>query len=217
MPRISWPLRSLYSLKMMSRSASRTRWSSTCLAVCAAMRPKVLRACFMSSTVAELFVLLRARSGVARVPEHLEAELFADLRFEAVLDRDVEGDLAFGLRDLFDDGHVLEEIDVAALFVEPGLELTGRTERACAAFKMAASIVSMSTFLSMPFSWATCSTIVPRSMPKPAAAAACAAICHLLRCGDWAFLGLSEVRCSDRLAEARAPVPFFHSKRMRAL
>ena len=48
MPRMSSPLRSLYSLKMRSRSASRTRWSRTCLAVCAAMRPNDC-ACFMSS------------------------------------------------------------------------------------------------------------------------------------------------------------------------
>ncbi len=78
---------------------------------------------------AELFVLLARALGVTRVPEHLEAQLLADFGFEAVLDRNVEGDLAVGLSDLFDDGHVLEEIDVAALFVEAGFELAGRTER----------------------------------------------------------------------------------------
>ena len=33
------PMRSLYSAKMFSRSASRTFWKITCFAVCAAMRP----------------------------------------------------------------------------------------------------------------------------------------------------------------------------------
>ena len=40
MPVISSPTRSRYSSNIMSRSASRIRWRITCLAVCAAMRPK---------------------------------------------------------------------------------------------------------------------------------------------------------------------------------
>ena len=40
MPVISSPTRSRYSSNIMSRSASRMRWRITCLAVCAAMRPK---------------------------------------------------------------------------------------------------------------------------------------------------------------------------------
>ena len=40
MPVISSPTRSWYSSNIMSRSASRMRWRITCLAVCAAMRPK---------------------------------------------------------------------------------------------------------------------------------------------------------------------------------
>jgi hypothetical protein len=39
MPVTTSPIRSLYSAKMFSRSASRTFWKMTCLAVCAAMRP----------------------------------------------------------------------------------------------------------------------------------------------------------------------------------
>ena len=39
MPVMSSPFLSLNSLKMRSRSSSRTRWMRTCLAVCAAMRP----------------------------------------------------------------------------------------------------------------------------------------------------------------------------------
>ena len=39
-------LRSLYSLKTFSRSASRVRWRMTCLAVWAAMRPKPRRNVF---------------------------------------------------------------------------------------------------------------------------------------------------------------------------
>src|SRR6185369_14165201 len=46
---------------------------------------------------AELFVLLARTLGIARMPEHLETELLADLRFEAVLDRNVERNLALGL------------------------------------------------------------------------------------------------------------------------
>ena len=40
MPVISSPTRSWYSSYIMWRSASRMRWRITCLAVCAAMRPK---------------------------------------------------------------------------------------------------------------------------------------------------------------------------------
>src|SRR3712207_691831 len=40
MPVISSPTRSWYSSNIMSRSASRIRWRITCLAVCAAIRPK---------------------------------------------------------------------------------------------------------------------------------------------------------------------------------
>ncbi len=43
MPVMTSPLRSLYSLKTFSRSASRVRWMITCFAVCAAMRPKERR------------------------------------------------------------------------------------------------------------------------------------------------------------------------------
>ena len=39
-PLTTSPIRSLYSPKMFSRSASRTFWKMTCLAVCAAMRPR---------------------------------------------------------------------------------------------------------------------------------------------------------------------------------
>ena len=38
-PLTTSPMRWLYSPKMFSRSASRTFWKMTCLAVCAAMRP----------------------------------------------------------------------------------------------------------------------------------------------------------------------------------
>ena len=43
MPVMTSPLRSLYSLKMFSRSALRVPWIMTCLAVWAAMRPKLRR------------------------------------------------------------------------------------------------------------------------------------------------------------------------------
>jgi hypothetical protein len=68
--------------KTMSRSASRTRWMSTCLAVCAAMRPKVLRACFSLSRSPNSLSCSRALLGVFGAPEHLEAQLLAELRVE---------------------------------------------------------------------------------------------------------------------------------------
>ncbi len=78
--------------------------------------------------VAELLVLLARLLGVARVPEHLEAELFADLGFESVLPCDVDGDFALRVGDFLDDGHVLEEVDVPAVLVETSLELPSRPE-----------------------------------------------------------------------------------------
>ena len=130
MPRMSSPLRSLYSLKMRSRSASRTRWRSTCFAVCAAMRPKVAARLLQLEEVAELLVLLARLLGVFGAPEDLEAELLAELGVEAVLLGVVERDLALGLGHLLDDGHVLEEVDLAGVLVEARLELAGRPEDA---------------------------------------------------------------------------------------
>jgi hypothetical protein len=40
MPLTTSPMRWLYSPNTFSRSASRTFWKMTCLAVCAAMRPR---------------------------------------------------------------------------------------------------------------------------------------------------------------------------------
>jgi hypothetical protein len=78
---------------------------------------------------AELLVLLLGALGVLRMPENLEPELLADLGLETVLAGDVHGDLALGERHRLDDGHVLEEIDVAGVRVVPGLELAVRAER----------------------------------------------------------------------------------------
>ena len=62
MPVTISPLRSLYSLKTLSRSASRTRWMITCLAVCAAMRPKPARVELHADLVADLGVGVVARA-----------------------------------------------------------------------------------------------------------------------------------------------------------
>src|SRR5690606_16535038 len=78
---------------------------------------------------AELLVLLARALRVAGMPEHLKAELLADLGVEAVLARHLERDLPLRVFDLLDDGHVLEQIDVAVVFVEPRLELTRWPER----------------------------------------------------------------------------------------
>src|SRR5262249_34672867 len=78
--------------------------------------------------IAELFVLLGGLLRVGRVPEDLEAELLAELRFEAVLLRVLEGDLALLVGDVVHHGHELEEVDLTGLFVERGLELAVRAE-----------------------------------------------------------------------------------------
>ena len=83
MPEMSSPLRSLYSLKTFSRSASRTRWKMTCLAVWAAMRPKPFQARLSFSSVAVLGVLLLGLGLILLVVEDLEQQLVADLGLEA--------------------------------------------------------------------------------------------------------------------------------------
>ena len=79
--------------------------------------------------LAELLVLLARALGIARMPEHLETELLADLGLEAVLARDVESDLALRFLDRFHHGHVLEEIDVTRVGIEARLELARWPER----------------------------------------------------------------------------------------
>ena len=66
-PVASSPLRVLNSLKMLSRSASRTRWMMFCLAACAAIRPNFSDGSFASSsspTSASGSMLRRASSSV---------------------------------------------------------------------------------------------------------------------------------------------------------
>ena len=57
------------------------------------------------------------------MPEDLEAQLLAELRLEAVLLRVLEGDLALLVGDVVHHGHELEEVDLAGLLVERGLQL----------------------------------------------------------------------------------------------
>jgi hypothetical protein len=64
------------------------------------------------------------------VPEDLEAELLAELRLEALRLGVFERDLALVVRDVVDDGHELEEVDLAGLLVEVRLELAVRSEDA---------------------------------------------------------------------------------------
>ena len=87
MPVMISPLRSLYSLKTLSRSASRTRWMMTCLAVCAAMRPNFLLRVLEVEEVAELLVLLARAVVVLGAVEDLEQQLVAELGLEAGLVR----------------------------------------------------------------------------------------------------------------------------------
>ena len=130
MPRISWPWRSLYSLKMMSRSASRTRCNEHLLGRLRRDAAEGAARLLHVEQVAELFVLLAGALGVTRVPEHLEAELLAELGFEPVLCAPCRAAISrSGCGHVFDDGHVLEQVDVAGVLVEARFELARRTER----------------------------------------------------------------------------------------
>ena len=99
MPETSSPLRPLNSLKMLSRSASRTRWMMFCFAACAAMRPNFSAGSLASSSspTSASGSSLRARLG--------------------------ERDLVLGILDLLDDGLDLEQLDLADLGVELRLDL----------------------------------------------------------------------------------------------
>ena len=129
-PLMSSPLRSLNSLKMRSRSSSRTRWMSTCLAVCAAMRPKAWRACLTLQDVAELLVLLGGLLGVVRGARRSGSRAPRPSRRRGRALRVLDGDLAVVVGHVVDDGHVLEEVDLAGVLVEAGLELAVGAEDA---------------------------------------------------------------------------------------
>ena len=121
------------------------------------MRPKALRACLSFEQVAELLVLLAGLLGVFGAPEDLEAELLAEVGLEPVRLASVERDLALGLVDLLDDGHVLEEVDLAGVLVEARFELAVGPNVRLAAVRIACSMVSIRILASIPFSFATCS------------------------------------------------------------
>jgi hypothetical protein len=119
------PLRSLYSLKISSRSASRTRWMITCLAAWAAMRPKPLRALWSSKQVAEAALLLLGLLAILGAVKHLEFQHVALLDVEVELRRAPEGNLLLGLGHHVDHGHTLEEVDAAVAVVEARHEVAG--------------------------------------------------------------------------------------------
>ena len=84
----------------------------TCLAVCAAMRPKLLDGVVQVEQIAVLLLLLLGAVGVLGAIEDLEEELVAELGLEAVLLGVGLGDLAALLgRGTFDDVADLEEVD----------------------------------------------------------------------------------------------------------
>ena len=60
----------------------------------------------------------------------LEAELFAELRLEALGLRVLERNLALVVGHVVHDGHELEEVDLTGLLVEGRLELAVRSEHA---------------------------------------------------------------------------------------
>ncbi len=77
---------------------------------------------------AELLVLLPRTLGISGMPEHLEAQLFAELRVEAVLAGHLERDLPLRVGDLLHHGHVLKEVDGSGGLVVASLELACRPE-----------------------------------------------------------------------------------------
>ncbi len=107
--------------------------------------------------VAELLVLLGRLLRVARVPEDLEAEVLAELGLEASRLRVLEGDLAVVVGRVVDDGHVLEEVDLAGVLVEARLELAVRPEDALRGLQDGLLDGLDEARRSMPFSLATIS------------------------------------------------------------
>jgi len=73
--------------------------------------------------VAVALVLLASPIAVLVAIEDLEAELVADLGLRIDHPALIDGDLRIGVLDLVDDGHVLEELDLADLLVELRLDL----------------------------------------------------------------------------------------------
>ena len=95
----------------------------TCLAVCAAMRPKAVLT-FCSAGISG--VLLGLRLGLLDVlveVEDLEQQLVADFGLETGATRLLDADLPHRELDLVDDVQDLEQVDVAGLEVEAGLDL----------------------------------------------------------------------------------------------
>ncbi len=80
--------------------------------------------------VTELLVLRPRLFGIFRPPEHLKAELFAELRLEAPPLGVFESDFALGLAHFFDDRHILKEVDLTGLVAETRFQLARRPERA---------------------------------------------------------------------------------------
>ena len=97
---------------------------STCFAVCAAMRPKAVRACFTLRMSPNSLVLLGAPSSRPRGCQKIwKPSSSPSSASRPALLRVLERDLALVSDDVVDDGHVLEEIDLAGVLVEAGLEL----------------------------------------------------------------------------------------------
>ena len=80
--------------------------------------------------MAEEAILLAGALHVAGQVEDLEAQLLTRLRLEPMTLGVFHGDLKLGIIDLVDDGHVLEEVDRAGLFVVASFKLTVRTKGA---------------------------------------------------------------------------------------
>jgi hypothetical protein len=85
--------------------------------------------------VAVLAILLGRLLRIGRVPEDLETELLAQLGVEAAVLGIFEADLAVLVGRIVHDRHVLEQVDLARVFVEARLELPHRAEHALGRFE----------------------------------------------------------------------------------
>ena len=79
--------------------------------------------------IPELFVLLARFVGVFLEIEDLKAQLFAEVRFQAVALGVLLRDLTLRIAHVLDDRHVLEQIDLTDRLIVARLELTIRPER----------------------------------------------------------------------------------------
>ena len=171
-PLMSSPLRSLNSLKMRSRSSSRTRWMSTCFAVCAAMRPKAWRG------------LLDAAGG-RRTPCPARAAFFASLGCQKIWKPSSSPSSASSPGFCASSSAISRSSSATSsttvMYWKRSTWPVSSLKRAsssrfgpntlCAALRIASSTVFTRRVLSIPLSFATISRMLPRLVVRSVTAA----------------------------------------------